>query len=574
MPNISVSLKSSKTYFLNTPTSTSSEATAIPSNLPPEAGRPSTPRRKRACSVASVTNKRTHIPRTLEAETDWPTNATASQRDFKLKGNLVNNETDCRQRRSPAPLNRKRFHSLPLDSSRQRESSSGSSSDEKVFDSSGFDSKNHRLHYDRLGSDQEVNCADSQDKDDKSANNYHEDCTSSGIKSELTSPTLELPPPCTCPYFGSRASVGGGAQVAQAKHSESAHAPKIVRLITKARTLESPLATERNNADWSLRSSSRGSNNFIAATRNIASSSGDLNKITSYNDCKGNYAQVPDVSEGSVIPYARPSVPRPQINVSSATNEEENGSSHPLNWSKLKAKAHTVSPPINGAPHRSVVIWDKHNRITGKKSTATCTLLQNSATDKPELRQLAPPLTPPINYNRPIAGLSPQSGLRRSATVRLHAAGSANLFDKSLHFKTDLIISKSNHKLTSTPCLLQRTATIRSHHSRNSSVISRNSSRHGRIIRLEQKATKVLGVVFFTFVILWAPFFVLNLVPTVCGDCEQNISHWVFDFVTWLGYASSMVNPIFYTIFNKVFRQAFKKVLLCQYGKPGWRPNR
>lgn len=119
-----------------------------------------------------------------------------------------------------------------------------------------------------------------------------------------------------------------------------------------------------------------------------------------------------------------------------------------------------------------------------------------------------------------------------------------------------------------------RTGTVRSHHSRNSSVISRNSSRHGRIIRLEQKATKVLGVVFFTFVILWAPFFVLNLVPSVCGDCENRIDTWVFDLVTWLGYASSMVNPIFYTIFNKVFRQAFKKVLLCRYRKQTWRPRR
>ncbi|XP_050081550.1 uncharacterized protein LOC126568909 [Anopheles aquasalis] len=106
---------------------------------------------------------------------------------------------------------------------------------------------------------------------------------------------------------------------------------------------------------------------------------------------------------------------------------------------------------------------------------------------------------------------------------------------------------------------------VRSHHSRNSSMISRNSSRHGRIIRLEQKATKVLGVVFFTFVILWAPFFVLNLLPSVCADCEANIDQWVFEFVTWLGYASSLVNPIFYTIFNKAFRDAFRKVLLCRY---------
>lgn len=93
----------------------------------------------------------------------------------------------------------------------------------------------------------------------------------------------------------------------------------------------------------------------------------------------------------------------------------------------------------------------------------------------------------------------------------------------------------------------------------------RNSYRHGRIIRLEQKATKVLGVVFFTFVFLWTPFFALNLLPSVCPNCEAGISKGLIDLVTWLGYASSMVNPVFYTIFNKVFRQAFKRVLMCKY---------
>jgi 5-hydroxytryptamine receptor 2 len=152
------------------------------------------------------------------------------------------------------------------------------------------------------------------------------------------------------------------------------------------------------------------------------------------------------------------------------------------------------------------------------------------------------------------------SPLRRSVTLRNQINQTAKL--------------TGDDKAPSSPCLLQRSATVRSHHSRTSSVISRNSSRHGRIIRLEQKATKVLGVVFFTFVVLWAPFFVLNLLPSVCQECESNLSHWVFDFVTWLGYMSSMINPIFYTIFNKVFRQAFKKVLLCQYGNTSWRPHR
>lgn len=160
----------------------------------------------------------------------------------------------------------------------------------------------------------------------------------------------------------------------------------------------------------------------------------------------------------------------------------------------------------------------------------------------------------------------PKSPLKRCATLRYpnpynHSIVQyQNSIDGSASSRTSSFRSRG---LKNTQIMFQRNQTVRSHHSRNSSV--RNSSRHGRIIRLEQKATKVLGVIFFTFVILWAPFFILNLIPSMCPTCEEKVPLWVFDFVTWLGYASSMVNPIFYTIFNKVFRQAFKKVLLCQY---------
>ncbi|XP_043523504.1 octopamine receptor 1-like [Frieseomelitta varia] len=153
--------------------------------------------------------------------------------------------------------------------------------------------------------------------------------------------------------------------------------------------------------------------------------------------------------------------------------------------------------------------------------------------------------------------------IRRAATMRAHNGAAS--------------ISSKQSSNSSSPCPHRYSSggpPVRSHYSRTSSVVSRNSSRHGRIIRLEQKATKVLGVVFFTFVVLWAPFFVLNLIPAVCPNCERQIDHKIFDLATWLGYASSMVNPIFYTIFNKVFRQAFKKVLLCRYRNQTWRPSR
>lgn len=36
----------------------------------------------------------------------------------------------------------------------------------------------------------------------------------------------------------------------------------------------------------------------------------------------------------------------------------------------------------------------------------------------------------------------------------------------------------------------------------------------------EQKATKVLGLVFFTFVLCWAPFFLLNILFAACPTCS------------------------------------------------------
>ncbi|KAL1494704.1 hypothetical protein ABEB36_010262 [Hypothenemus hampei] len=218
----------------------------------------------------------------------------------------------------------------------------------------------------------------------------------------------------------------------------------------------------------------------------------------------------------------------------------------PIRKSALSNRSRTGSE--DSSPNNIVVTWEarKEHRRGSSFGTTRSSLLPYSAANSPKT-----PL------------------LRRSATLRQNGNAST-LVDKS--------------KNPSSPCLLQRyqynnsspkvIRSVRSHHSRNSSVISRNSSRHGRIIRLEQKATKVLGVVFFTFVILWAPFFILNLLPTFCWECDKNLDAWVVHLVTWLGYASSMVNPIFYTIFNKVFRQAFKKVLTCRYRKTTWRPHR
>ncbi|CAK1600202.1 unnamed protein product [Parnassius mnemosyne] len=83
----------------------------------------------------------------------------------------------------------------------------------------------------------------------------------------------------------------------------------------------------------------------------------------------------------------------------------------------------------------------------------------------------------------------------------------------------------------------------------------------------EQKATKVLGLVFFTFVLCWAPFFLLNILFASCPTCI--VPDHIVNVCLWLGYMSSTINPIIYTVFNRTFRAAFLRLLKCHCSRRG-----
>ena len=78
----------------------------------------------------------------------------------------------------------------------------------------------------------------------------------------------------------------------------------------------------------------------------------------------------------------------------------------------------------------------------------------------------------------------------------------------------------------------------------------------------ERRAEKTLIWVFVCFVVLWFPFFCTNLIYGVCQHC--NIPNNLFTTFVWLGYISSGVNPCIYTLLNRDFRNAFKKILTCR----------
>ena len=75
----------------------------------------------------------------------------------------------------------------------------------------------------------------------------------------------------------------------------------------------------------------------------------------------------------------------------------------------------------------------------------------------------------------------------------------------------------------------------------------------------EKRATLILGLIMGSFIACWLPFFLLYLLRPLCPAC--HIPDYGFHIAFWLGYMNSACNPVIYTIFNKDFRQAFRKIL-------------
>ncbi|XP_002734932.1 alpha-2C adrenergic receptor-like [Saccoglossus kowalevskii] len=78
----------------------------------------------------------------------------------------------------------------------------------------------------------------------------------------------------------------------------------------------------------------------------------------------------------------------------------------------------------------------------------------------------------------------------------------------------------------------------------------------------ERRATFVLGVIMGTFLLMWYPFFQLYVVFALCKVC--NIPELLFKFFFWVGYCNSALNPVIYTIFNRDFNRAFRKIVQCK----------
>ncbi|KAH8404470.1 hypothetical protein KR222_006103 [Zaprionus bogoriensis] len=75
----------------------------------------------------------------------------------------------------------------------------------------------------------------------------------------------------------------------------------------------------------------------------------------------------------------------------------------------------------------------------------------------------------------------------------------------------------------------------------------------------ERRAARTLGIIMGVFVICWLPFFLMYVILPFCQSCCPTSKFK--NFITWLGYINSGLNPVIYTIFNLDYRRAFKRLL-------------
>ena len=75
----------------------------------------------------------------------------------------------------------------------------------------------------------------------------------------------------------------------------------------------------------------------------------------------------------------------------------------------------------------------------------------------------------------------------------------------------------------------------------------------------EKRATLILGLIMGSFIACWLPFFFLYIMKPMFPNLP--IPEEAFAVAFWLGYMNSALNPVIYTVFNKDFRRAFRRIL-------------
>ena len=88
-------------------------------------------------------------------------------------------------------------------------------------------------------------------------------------------------------------------------------------------------------------------------------------------------------------------------------------------------------------------------------------------------------------------------------------------------------------------------------------------------VKKERKTARTVGIVTCLFVIAWLPFFVVSMLYTFCQSClpSPRVLVHLIDFVKWMQYSNSAVNPFVYAYRSVEVRRSVLRLLLAPFHK-------
>ena len=81
--------------------------------------------------------------------------------------------------------------------------------------------------------------------------------------------------------------------------------------------------------------------------------------------------------------------------------------------------------------------------------------------------------------------------------------------------------------------------------------------------RRDIKAARFLAMLVLVFAITWAPYTIATIIISFCEDC---INEYVYEFLVWLLWVKSVINPFLYAMNSALFYKNFRKLLTCRGG--------
>ncbi|XP_062582250.1 histamine H3 receptor-like [Saccostrea cucullata] len=81
--------------------------------------------------------------------------------------------------------------------------------------------------------------------------------------------------------------------------------------------------------------------------------------------------------------------------------------------------------------------------------------------------------------------------------------------------------------------------------------------------RKDIKAARFLAMLVLVFFLTWAPYTITTIIISFCEEC---VNEYVYEFLVWLLWSKSAINPFLYVYNSTMFYKNFKEILRCCRG--------